>query len=118
MSRQRRIVAGFATALLSAVALVGVPLAPAQAATTRCTNADLHATFHHTDSGAGHRFGRLLLTNASPRPPRAGGSGGRPYVGHGDGPRAGAAATRDRGPVRTIALPPGQRVWSARCRRP
>jgi hypothetical protein len=113
MSRQRRIVAGFAAAFLSAVALVGVPLAPAQAATPRCTNADLHATFHHTDSGAGHRFGRLVLTNVSHRTCRTGGYGGLSYVGHGNGTQVGAAATRDPGTVRSIALRPGQRVVSA-----
>jgi hypothetical protein len=112
MSRQPRIIAGFAAAALSALALVGVSLAPAQAATPRCTNADLHATFHHTDAGAGHRFGRLVLTNVSHRTCHTGGYGGLSYVGHGNGTQVGAAATRDSGTVRTIALKPGQRVIS------
>jgi hypothetical protein len=112
MSRQRRIIAGFAAASLSSLALVGVSLAPADAATSRCTNAELHATFHHTDSGAGHRFGRLVLTNVSHRTCRTGGYGGLSYVGHGNGTQIGAAATRDPGTVRTIALKPGQRVIS------
>jgi hypothetical protein len=112
MSRQRRIVAGLGAASLSALALVGVPLAPAQAATPQCTNADLHATFHHTDSGAGHRFGRLVLTNTSHRTCHTGGYGGLSYVGHGNGTQVGAAATRAPGTVRTIVLKPGQRVIS------
>ena len=111
MSRQRRI-AALAAASVSALALVGVPLAPAQAATPQCTNANLHATFHHTDSGAGHRFGRLVLTNVANHACHTGGYGGLSYVGHGNGTQIGAAADREPGTVRTIVLRPGQRVIS------
>lgn len=111
MSRQRTL-AGLAAVSVSALALVGVSLAPAQAATPQCTNANLHATFHHTDSGAGHRFGRLVLTNVSNHACHTGGYGGLSYVGHGNGTQIGAAATRDAGTVRTIVLTPGQRVVS------
>jgi len=112
MSRQRRIVAGFAAASISALALVGVPMTAAQAAAPQCSNADLHATFHHTDAAAGHRFGRLVLTNVSHHACHTGGYGGLSYVGHGNGTQIGAAATRDPGTVRSIVLRPGQRVIS------
>jgi len=105
-------VAALAAASLSALVLVGVPLAPAQAATPRCTNANLHATYHHTDSGAGHRFGRLVLTNVAHHACHTGGYGGLSYVGHGNGTQIGAAADRTPGTVRTIVLRPGQRVIS------
>jgi hypothetical protein len=112
MSGQSRIAAGLAATSLSALALVGVSLAPARAATPQCTNGDLHATFHHTDSGAGHRFGRLVLTNVSHRACHTGGYGGLSYVGHGNGTQIGAAADRTSGTVRTVVLRPGQRVIS------
>ena len=112
MSGSRRLVSGFAAVSVAALALVAAPLAPAQAATPQCTNANLHATFHHTDSGAGHRFGRLVLTNVSNHACHTGGYGGLSYVGHGNGTQIGAAATRDAGTVRTIVLSPGQRVVS------
>ena len=101
MSGSRRLVSGFkpfgAAVSVAALALVAAPLAPAQAAATpQCTNANLHATFHHTDSGAGHRFGRLVLTNVSNHACHTGGYGGLSYVGHGNGTQIGAAATRDR----------------------
>ncbi|WP_051276162.1 DUF4232 domain-containing protein [Marmoricola sp. URHB0036] len=112
MSGSRKLVSGFAAVSVAALALVAVPLAPAQAATPQCTNANLHATFHHTDSGAGHRFGRLVLTNVSNHACHTGGYGGLSYVGHGNGTQIGAAATRDAGTVRTLVLSPGQRVVS------
>jgi hypothetical protein len=112
VSGSRRLVSGFAALSVAALALVAAPLAPAQAATPQCTSANLHATFHHTDSGAGHRFGRLVLTNVSNHACHTGGYGGLSYVGHGNGTQIGAAATRDPGTVRTIVLSPGQRVIS------
>jgi hypothetical protein len=112
VSGSRRLVSGFAALSVAALALVAAPLAPAQAATAQCTNANLHATFHHTDSGAGHRFGRLVLTNVSNHACHTGGYGGLSYVGHGNGTQIGAAATRDAGTVRTVVLSPGQRVVS------
>ena len=78
----RRILAGSAAAVI-AVGAALVPSAAAQAAgPPRCHNADLHATFHHTDSGASHRFGRIVLKNVSHHSCRTGGYGGVSYVGH------------------------------------
>lgn len=108
----RRVLATSAAVVLAASAVVAVPLAADAASTPRCTNANLHATFHHTDSGAGHRFGRLVLTNVSHHKCHTGGYGGVSYVGHGNGTRIGAPADRDAGTVRTIVLKPGQRVIS------
>jgi hypothetical protein len=103
------------TAILAAVsglALVG-PAGPAGAAEVRsCTNADLTASYHATDAGMGHRYGRLVLTNTSESRCRTGGYGGLSYVGGGDGTQIGAAATRDPGRVRTLVVRPGQRLVS------
>jgi hypothetical protein len=110
--RSRRLLAGSAVGVLAAAGLVTAPLAAQAAATPQCTNADLHATFHHTDSGASHRFGQLVLTNTAHRACHTGGYGGLSYVGDGNGTQIGAAADRDGGTVRTIVLQPGQRVVS------
>src|SRR5689334_17091988 len=95
---------------------VGAVLAPvgAQAATQvrSCTNADLTASYRATDAGAGHRYGRLVLTNTSSASCRTGGYGGLSYVGDGDGTQIGAAATRDRGTVKSYVVRPGQRLVS------
>ena len=112
MSSSHRLLSGAAAVSVAALALLAAPLAPAQAATPQCTNANLRATFHHTDSGAGHRFGRLVLTNVANHACHTGGYGGLSYVGHGNGTRIGAAADRAAGTVRTIVLKPGQRVIS------
>ena len=113
MSRQRRIVAGFAAASISALALVGVPMTAAQAAAPQCSNADLHATFHHTDAAAGHRFGRLVLTNVSHHACHTGGYGGLSYVGHGNGTQIGDPAARRPGTtLRSFVLHRGQSASS------
>jgi hypothetical protein len=108
----RKVLPGFAAVSVTLLALVAVPLAPAQAATPQCSNANLHATFHHTDSGAGHRFGRIVLTNVSNHACHTGGYGGVSYVGGGNGTQIGVAADRAPGTVRTLVLQPGQRVRS------
>jgi hypothetical protein len=107
-------------AVVAAVAVVGgMTLAPtatgAQDASARvrpCTNAELRASYHSTDAGAGHRYGRLVLKNVSGHACRTGGYGGLSYVGNGNGTQIGAAATRTRSRVRTIVVRPGQRVIS------
>jgi len=107
-----RIFVGSAAAVVLLAAAV-VPLPGAQAAAPRaCTNAALHATYRATDSGASHRFGRIVLKNRSSHSCRTGGYGGVSYVGFGNGTLVGAAADRDAGTVRTIVLRPGQRVVS------
>ena len=96
--------------------LLGALLAPVGAGATvavrSCTNADLTASYRATDAGAGHRFGRLILTNTSSSRCRTGGYGGLSYVGDGDGTQIGHAATRDPGTVRSYVVRPGQRLVS------
>ena len=82
------------------------------AETRQCGNADLSARYRRTDAGAGHRYGRIVLTNVSDTACRTGGYGGLSYVGHGDGTQIGAAADREPSPVRNIVLRPGERVRS------
>ncbi len=112
MSGSRRLVSGFAASPSPPSLWWPHRSHPHRPRLAQCTNANLHATFHHTDSGAGHRFGRLVLTNVSNHACHTGGYGGLSYVGHGNGTQIGAAATRDAGTVRTIVLSPGQRVVS------
>ena len=91
-----------------------VPASTAQAAAVpECTNAELHASYHRTDAGMSHRYGRIVLKNVSDQACRTGGYGGLSYVGGGDGTQIGAAADRVPGRVRTIVVRPGQRVVSA-----
>jgi hypothetical protein len=80
---------------------------------SQCTNAELRASYHATDAGAGHRFGRLVLKNVSDHACRTGGYGGLSYVGDGNGTQIGAAADRTKSRVRTLVVHPGQRVVSA-----
>ncbi len=86
----------------SAAAAVGVP---------GCRNADLHARYRATDNGAGHRYGKIVLTNVSTHSCRTGGFGGLSYVGGGDGTQIGAPATRE-GTATSFVLAPGQRAVS------
>ena len=96
--------------------LAGALLAPvgaeAAAQVRTCTNADLTASYRATDAAAGHRYGRLILTNTSDSRCRTGGYGGLSYVGDGDGTQIGAAATRDPGKVGSYVVRPGQRLVS------
>jgi hypothetical protein len=100
-----------AVAVLAAGMVVPASATSATAA-PQCTNGDLVATYRDTDAGMNHRFGRIVLTNVSDHACRTGGYGGVSYVGGGDGTQIGAPADRDRAPVRTIVLRPGQRVKS------
>ena len=112
MFASRRILATSAAAGIALVAAL-VPFAGAEAAgPPQCTNANLAASFHHTDSGASHQFGQLVLKNVSQHRCRTGGYGGLSYVGDGNGAQIGAAADRDPGTVSTIVLQPGQKVVS------
>jgi len=99
-----------------AVLVVGclVPVTGAGAAELpNCRNVDLVASYRATDSGAGHRYGRIVLRNVSDHACWTGGYGGLSYVGHGDGTQIGAAADRTPGKVVTVVLDPGERARSA-----
>ncbi len=106
----RVVVSGLVAVL---AAMVVSPLgAEASPQVRSCTNADLTASYRATDAGAGHRYGRLILTNSSDTRCRTGGYGGLSYVGDGDGTQIGHAATRDPGTVRSYVVRPGQRLVS------
>jgi uncharacterized protein DUF4232 len=106
------------TAATLAVATGGtLAFAPASTASTAstpaCGNTDLTASYRHSDDGAGHRFGWIVLTNTSGHACHTGGYGGVSYVGHGDGTQIGASAVR-RHPsaVKTFVVKPGGRLRS------
>ncbi|ABL80238.1 MULTISPECIES: DUF4232 domain-containing protein [unclassified Nocardioides] len=95
------------------VAGLVVPSGVAQATTVpACTNAELHASYHRTDAGMSHRYGRLVLRNVSDHACRTGGYGGLSYVGGGDGTQIGAPADREPSKVRTLVVKPGRKVVS------
>jgi hypothetical protein len=106
--------------LLSAAATLAVAaggtltFAPATAASTpACGNADLTASYRHSDDGAGHRFGWIVLTNTSGHACHTGGYGGVSYVGHGNGTQIGAPAVRRHAAaVKTFVVKPGGRLRS------
>ena len=114
MSITRTLSRSVAAGLVAVVAATVVSPLGAEASTQvrPCTNADLTASYRATDAGAGHRYGRLILTNTSSTSCRTGGYGGLSYVGGGDGTQIGAAATRDAGTVRSYVVRPGKRVVS------
>lgn len=98
-------------ALATGGLLAPAPLAAA--ATPSCGNADLHASYHHSDSGMGHSYGWIVLRNTSGHACRTGGYGGISYVGHGDGTQIGHPAVReDEKAVRSFVLKAGQRLRS------
>jgi Protein of unknown function (DUF4232) len=99
-----------ALALAGGGLLAATPLA--SAATPACTNADLTASYHHSDAAAGHRYGYIVVRNTSTHTCHTGGYGGVSYVGHGDGTQVGAPAVRVRGKVATFVLQPGRRLRS------
>lgn len=111
-ARGRRL--GAAAAGLALVAGGLVSALPASASgTPQCTNADLTASYHHTDDGAGHHYGFIVLRNTSGRACHTGGYGGVSYVGDGNGTQIGAPAVRtDGSAVATYVLSPGQRLRS------
>jgi hypothetical protein len=92
--------------------LVPAPLAAA-AATPACTDADLTASYRHSDAGMGHSYGWIVLRNTSDHPCRTGGFGGVSYVGNGDGTQIGhPAVRRDRSAVRSFVIESGERLRS------
>ena len=100
-----------ALAVAAGTALSG-PAATA-ASTPACGNADLTASYRHSDDGAGHRFGWIVLTNTSGHACHTGGYGGVSYVGDGNGTQIGAAATRQQhSAVKTLVVKPGGRLRS------
>ena len=103
-----------AAAGLALAAGGSVTALPASASgTPSCTNADLTASYRHTDDGAGHRFGFLVLRNTSDHRCHTGGYGGVSYVGDGNGTQIGAPAVRtDASAIATYVLAPGQRLRS------
>jgi len=112
-SRQvRRAAAAAAGLALTAGGLVAALPATASG-TPACTNADLTASYRHSDDGAGHRYGFIVLRNTSGHACHTGGYGGISYVGDGDGTQIGAPAVRtDTAAVATYVLTPGQRLRS------
>jgi hypothetical protein len=101
--------AGLAVAAGSLIA----PVPSASAATPACGNADLTASYRHSDDGMGHSYGWIVLRNTSGHTCATGGYGGISYVGDGNGTQIGAAAVRIGGDARTYVLQPGQRLRSS-----
>jgi hypothetical protein len=115
MITTRALTRGAAAGLLAVLAAAVVsPLgAEASAGQVRsCASSDLTASYRATDAGAGHRYGKLVLTNTADSRCRTGGYGGLSYVGDGDGTQIGAAATRASGTVKSYVVRPGQRLVS------
>lgn len=105
-----------AAGLGSRTLLAGSLAAPAGAATGAgdapfCTSKDLTASYHATDAGAGHRYGRIVLRNSSGSGCRIHGYGGLSYADD-HGAQVGAAATRTPSREPHVLLQPGQRVVS------
>jgi hypothetical protein len=106
-------VLGAAAGLTLAVGTAVAGLPAHAAGVPRCTNADLTASYRHTDDGAGHHFGFIVLRNTSDHACRTGGYGGISYVGDGNGTQIGAPAVRtDSAAVRAFLVKPGQRLRS------
>jgi hypothetical protein len=102
-----------ALALAAAGVLSSLPVRAATSTTPSCTNADLAASYRHSDNGAGHSFGWIVLTNTSGQACRTGGYGGVSYVGDGNGTQIGAPAVRtDAAAVASYVVGPGQRLRS------
>jgi Protein of unknown function (DUF4232) len=109
--RSRLLTTTAALAVMAGSALVA-PAASA-ASTPACGNADLSASYRHSDDAAGHRFGWIVLTNTSGHACHTGGYGGVSYVGHGDGTQIGASAVRqDHAAVKTLVVKAGGRLRS------
>lgn len=103
-----------AAAGLALVAGSALAALPAHGASTpACTNADLTASYRHSDDGAGHTFGWIVLRNTSGHACHTGGYSGVSYVGDGNGTQIGAPAVRtDAADVRVFVVSPGQRLRS------
>jgi hypothetical protein len=110
MKKLATILAG--ATLLGGALVSGTTISPAAAqATAECTSHDVSVRYRHTDDGAGHRYGRIVMRNVSAHACRSGGFGGLSYVGFGDGTQVGAAADR-AGRTTHFTLQPGQRAVS------
>ena len=108
----RRLTAAAAGLTLAAAGVFSALPATASGTPT-CTNADLTASYRHSDDGAGHRFGFVVLRNTSDRRCHTGEYGGVSYVGDGNGTQIGAPAVRtDASAAATYVLAPGQRLRS------
>ena len=102
--------------VIAALAATGVAVVPAAttavaASLPACHAADVALHYRATDSGAGHRYGRIVMKNTSTHACTSGGFGGLSYVGDGDGTQIGAAADRE-GTWHAFTLQPGQRAYS------
>jgi hypothetical protein len=107
------------SAVVSAGGAVAAPTpatATAEAAAytvPHCTNADLHARYAYSDSGAGSVYGWIRLRNVSDHACVTGGYGGLSYVGDGNGTQIGHAAIRiQKWAVESYVVQPGQRLVS------
>jgi hypothetical protein len=109
--RSLRGVAAFA--LAAGGVLTSLPADAATRAVPSCTHSDLTASYRHSDNGAGHSYGWIVLRNTSGHTCRTGGYGGVSYVGDGNGTQIGAAAVRtDAAAVASYVVRPGQRLRS------
>lgn len=108
-----RLLAAAAGLALTAGGLASALPAQASSVPPTCTNSDLTASYHHSDDGAGHSYGAIVLRNTSGHTCRLGGYGGVSYVGDGNGTQIGAPAVRtDRSALRVFVLGAGQRLRS------
>jgi len=109
-----RLITGVAAlALATGGVLTSYPVQAATSPAPSCTNTDLTASYRHSDDGAGHSFGWIVLRNTSGHACRTGGYGGVSYVGDGNGTQIGAAAERtDAADVASLVVGPGQRLRS------
>lgn len=112
MNVKASIATAAAALALAATGTVVGPAAAAHAQPGECTNAELVASYHSRDAGAGHRYGVVALRNVSDTTCFVQGYGGLSYVGHGNGTQVGAAADRDRGRAPAVVLDPGERAVS------
>jgi hypothetical protein len=113
MSTTRLLTGAAALALAAGGVLASLPAQGATSTAPSCTNSDLTASYHHSDDGAGHSFGWIVLTNTSGHACRTGGYGGVSYVGDGNGTQIGAPAVRtDAVAVASFVVGPGQRLRS------
>lgn len=107
----RILTAAAALAVTAGGLLAGQPAASAD--TPACTNSDMHASYRHSDDGAGHRYGWIVLKNVSGHACHTGGYSGVSYVGDGNGTQIGAAAVRqDQAAVKTFVVKTGGRLRS------
>lgn len=113
-----RLASTAATLAIAVCPLAGLPASAATSdsvasATPACTNTDLVASYRHSDDGAGHIYGWIVLRNTSGHACHTGGYGGVSYVGDGNGTQIGAAAVReDRRAVKTYVVRAGGRLRS------